>query len=87
MKAAVDGTELRNLDSYRVESQMFNLTLPQNNAFGVQEGETQAVADGWFIMLEPLSKGNYTVDFSAVVLGPTGEQNFSTKALYNLVIQ
>ncbi|HZD36844.1 MAG TPA: hypothetical protein VE130_16685, partial [Nitrososphaeraceae archaeon] len=87
MKAAVDGTELKNLDSYRVESQLFNLTLPQNNAFGVQEGMTQAVADGWFIMLEPLSKGNHTVEFSAVVVGLAGEQNFSTEALYNLVVQ
>ena len=70
-----------------MESQLFNVTLPANNVFGVKEGMTQAVADGWFIMLEPLPKGTHTLEFGAVVIKPTGEQNFQTDATYNLVVE
>jgi hypothetical protein len=87
MEAKVDGKELKNLENYRVESQLFNVTLPANNVFGVKEGITQAVADGWFIMLEPLSNGTHTLEFGAVVIKPTGEQNFQTHATYHLNVQ
>ena len=87
MQAKVDGNNLNELESYRVESKLFNVTLPKNNVFGVTEGMTPGVADGWFIMLEPLSKGAHTVEFKAVVLGPTGVQNFLTHATYHLVVE
>lgn len=84
MNATVDGNVLKDLDSYRIESKLFNVTLPKNNVLGVTEGMTPGVADGWFIMLEPLSKGAHTIEFNSVVIGP--EQNFQTHATYHLVV-
>ena len=44
---SIDGTKLQDLDSYHVQSQIFSVTLPQNNIFGASSGPTQAVSDGW----------------------------------------
>lgn len=85
MNAKVDGNELKDLESYRIESKLFNVTLPKNNVFGITEGMTPSVADGWFIMLEPLSTGAHTIEFKALVRGPA--QNFQTDATYHLVVE
>lgn len=87
MMASVDGREIKDLNNYRVESQLFNLSLPEHNVLGVDKGSTQAVADGWFVMLEPLPNGNHTIKFKSVVIDPTGEQNFSTENTYNLKVE
>jgi hypothetical protein len=83
MKAEVDSVALSNLENYRVESPLFNVTLPKDNVFGVKEGNTNAVAEGWFIMLEPLSKGNHTIEFQAITINP----NFQTHATYHLTVE
>ena len=38
MEATVDGVPIQNLQTYRVQSPMFNLTFPGNNAAGVSAG-------------------------------------------------
>jgi hypothetical protein len=46
MAAAVDGAQLKNLDNYRIESQLFDFTLPENNVFSATPGTTEAISDG-----------------------------------------
>jgi hypothetical protein len=41
MDAVVDGVKLNNLEKYRVESQLFDLTFPENNVFSVKAGNTK----------------------------------------------
>jgi hypothetical protein len=65
LRATIDGSDIPNLKSYRIQSPEFNLTLPDNNAFGLKPQTTVAVSDGYFIMLEPLSKGVHTLKFEA----------------------
>ena len=85
---SIDGTKLQNLDAYHVQSQIFNVTLPQNNIYGAPGGPTQAVSDGWWIMLKPLSPGTHKVHLSGIVLDNpvTGTQSFAVEVTYNLEV-
>jgi hypothetical protein len=62
LAAKVDGCELQNLNSYRVHSSLFQITLP------VEAGRsapvrTQAVSDGYWIFLKPLAPGEHKIEF------------------------
>ena len=47
---------------YRTNTGPFNVVFPDNPAFGVLEGgPSKTVADGFYILTEPISKGNHTV--------------------------
>jgi len=63
LQASIDGTQLRNLESYRVDSPIFKFTFPEKNIFGAPSGQTQGVSDGWFLMLKPLKPGHHVVEF------------------------
>jgi hypothetical protein len=62
--ASVDGVNIPNLQKYRIKSPPFNFTLPQNNILGMQANiTTQAIADGNWAFLKPLSYGNHKIVF------------------------
>jgi hypothetical protein len=86
---SVDGVNLQSLQSYKVQSPLFNFTFPKDNIFGAPPGPTQAVSDGIFVILLPLAPGNHTIHASGVVLAnPTlGTQSFATEATYHLVVK
>lgn len=70
LEAKLDGVELKNPEIYRAQSPLFDITIPQDNDFGGgPSGMTKAVADGYYIILEPLSLGRHTFEFSASILG------------------
>jgi hypothetical protein len=68
LQASLDGMTLQQLDKYRVTSPIFNLTFPTNNIFGSPVGTTQAVADGWYVFLHPLTPGKHELHFSGLHL-------------------
>jgi hypothetical protein len=86
LKASVDGQEIPNLESYWVESSLYNYTLPQNNIWGAPAGETPQVAAGYYLMLEPLPPGNHIVHFGGTNIDLTGTQTFATEVIYNLTV-
>jgi hypothetical protein len=46
------------------DPRIFPVTIDKDNAFGVTSGGvTYAAADGYWVFLEPLKKGYYTIDF------------------------
>jgi hypothetical protein len=61
--ADVDGQPLQDLQSYRVMSGLFSLTLPPDNIFGLPPGQYQAVSGGYFVMHTPLSAGQHVIHF------------------------
>jgi hypothetical protein len=63
LEASIDGVPLHNLQNYRAESPLFNVTLPEGNIFGVPELNSEAVSDGYWIMLQPLPVGDHSVNF------------------------
>jgi hypothetical protein len=86
ISASVDGVQLKDLENYRVESQLFDLTLPENNVFPAPPGKTKAVSDGFWVFLKPLPVGNHEIDFSGSTIDPSGVNNYNTQVKYHLIV-
>ena len=56
----------QDLLKYRVHTDAYNLNFANNGIFGiVQGGPTRDVADGFFVMTEPLAKGTYFIHYKS----------------------
>ena len=86
LAADVDGKTLHNLTSYRAVSPPFDLTGVENNKL-IPPGPTHAVADGFWIILTPLSAGTHTIHFSATVPFPELGFTFVLDQTYRLTVQ
>lgn len=88
LQATVDGVAIPDLKSYRVQSPLFNMTLPNDNVMGYPPGTTQAVSDGYWIILEPLPPGKHQIHFSGSLVDftATGPLNFVSDAEYDITI-
>jgi hypothetical protein len=84
----VDGINIGNLDSYRFQSPVFNLTFPEINIAGVAPQTAKAVSDGFWILLEPLSPGSHEIHWKAALGDPTaiGTTNFALDIRYLLTV-
>jgi hypothetical protein len=87
----IDGNPVSNLDRFRVSSQVFTFTVVANNPFGLPApsgpqftlpATTRSVADGYWVLIQPLSPGIHTVSFG----GEFPEFEFSTTASYTLTV-
>ena len=61
--ATINHVEIPNLENYRIQSNIFNFTLPENNILDLPPQTTQSVSDGSWVFLKPLSLGNYELKF------------------------
>jgi hypothetical protein len=79
------------LRKYRTDTDGFDVDYADNGIFGIVEGgPTKAVADGYYIMTEPLQKGNNTVHYKSSLscLDPgCAEPNFAQDIKYNIVAE
>jgi hypothetical protein len=84
----VDGVNFANLDSFRFQSPLFNLTFPENNIAGIAPQTTKAVSDGFWILLEPLPPGGHEIHFKASLGDPTaiGTENFALDVRYLITV-
>jgi hypothetical protein len=66
LQVTLDGQALENLERYRVVSPLFTFSYPADNIFGIPNGPAtgEAVSDGYWIYLAPLSAGEHTLSFS-----------------------
>jgi hypothetical protein len=80
---------LPDVQKYRAKSPAFELVLPADNVFGLQQGKTRSVSDGFWIILKPLSAGKHEIHFSgsAVDFSSTSSLNFATEATYHVTIK
>jgi len=78
MTVTIDGKPLQNLNRYRAQSPLFEFgPLPNPNIFGLATGATSpAVADGFYILLAPLSAGDHTIHFSGKAVFTAAEDGF-----------
>ena len=81
----------KDLIKYRTQTDVFEVVFPDNGIFGVIEGGvSKVVGDGFYIITEPLTKGNYSVHFksSLICLDPgCAEPNFAQDIKYNIVAE
>jgi hypothetical protein len=62
----IDDEEGENLFTHRHQSPVFNIILPEDNIFGLPELAgipLPTVADGYYLMLPPLTPGTHTITF------------------------
>jgi hypothetical protein len=70
LKATIDNREIKDIDRYKVTSGIFNVTYSNDPVFPTNSNVSEAVSDGWFIMLEPLKPGNHEIRFSESQIEP-----------------
>ena len=87
MEFTIDGMRLKNLENYRVHSQVFNLTMTANNPFRSTAGTSQAVVDGFYVFLEPLSPGRHDIHFTGTIVDVTGPYSYATDVTYHLTVK
>ncbi len=90
IQSSIDDSEISEADIHRISSPLFNLTYPESNFFNLPANTTdKGVSDGYWIFLEPLSKGEHKIHLggSVIDITPTGNVNFVTDVIYNLVIE
>jgi hypothetical protein len=69
---------------YRIHTDDFQVVFPKNGVFGIVEGgPSKAVADGFYILTKPLSKGNHTIQFKSSL----GSPNYASEGYYHLNVQ
>lgn len=80
-----------NLTKYRTHTEPFEVIFPNNGIFGiVQGGKSKAVADGYYIITEPLTKGNHTVNFKSSLICPDpdcADPNFAMDVKYHIIVK
>lgn len=79
---------LQNLEKFRIQSPLFNVTFPENNVFGGKPGFTPMLSDGWWILLEPLPPGKHELHFSGTIPDnpTTGTRGFANEVSYSLIV-
>ena len=80
--------KLDNLTKYRTRTEPFETTWPDKALFGIEKGgNTTVVADGWYIITEPVAKGNHTIYFKSSLLPDptTGAEGYATDIKYNII--
>lgn len=77
------------LRKYRTNTDIFEVNYADNGLFGITEGGLSKVAaDGYYIMTDPLPKGNHTIHYisSLSCLDPgCAEPSFAQDIKYNLI--
>jgi hypothetical protein len=61
--ALVDGLELRNLEKYRVQSQLFSFRMPPHKLGEKFICQSQGISEGYWVFLRPLRVGQHTIHF------------------------
>lgn len=82
LAAEIDGVPVQNVTAYRVQSPDFDFTAPADNLNGIPAGSGQSTADGYYLLLAPLSAGPHTIHFT----GTFADFGFTIDTTYHLVV-
>ena len=81
----------KDLYPYRTPTDVFEVVFPDKGIFGILGGGlSKAVADGFYILTEPLTNGTYLIHFKSSLICPDpgcAEPNFAQDIKYNIVVQ
>jgi hypothetical protein len=79
----------QDLNKYRTHTDAFDVVFPDNGIFGVMKGGvSKAVADGRYIITEPLAKGTHVIHFKSSLICPDpscSDPNFAQDIKYNII--
>lgn len=75
---------------YRTHTGDFEVVFPTNALYGVSPGKSKVVADGFYIITEPLEKGTYNVVFKGTIFCELAEcldVTFAQDMNYKLIVE
>lgn len=78
----IDGVPSDKLIKRRAQRNPFDVTLPENNVYGVEPGTYVAVHDGYWAMIPQLSPGEHTIE----IFGSISFFGFTADVVYNLTV-
>jgi hypothetical protein len=84
LSCSIDGVTVANIGSYRVQSPEFSFTAPTPWIFGATGGPGVSVADGYFIMVAPLSAGTHTIHYAGSFHFTLAEDGFDLDLPYDI---
>ncbi len=79
----INDQDFADLTKYRFHTDSFNVVIPDNALFGLRPGPSNAVADGFYVITEPLKAGKYTIVTKADISEPA----WQSEVKYNLVVE
>jgi hypothetical protein len=62
IRAMISGTNVNELKQYRIQSPLFDVTLPVNNVLGLSAQTTEMMSEGFWLFLKPLEPGKYDLN-------------------------
>ncbi len=81
LEASIDGRPLQNLSDYRAQSPVFSITTPADSITGFSGTFTPQVADGYYLLVTPLSPGAHTIRFRGIF-----NDGFDSEVTYFLTV-
>ena len=67
-EASIDGEKVDISEKHRVRSKSFEFSFPSNNIYGVKEGQTRGVGEGYWLFLRPLARGTHYITTSGACM-------------------
>jgi len=72
LDASLDSKNISDLKNFRIQSPLFNFSLPKNNILGLQsQSNISAVSDGNWVFLKPVPTGDYKISFKGCLKNVT----------------
>ena len=87
LSCSIDGVPVTGLHGYRVQSPLYAFDMPpRNNVLGLPGvSGGLSVADGYWLLLEPLSTGHHVIQFTALLTTGIGN-GFSQNITYHITV-
>ena len=87
LEASIDHKRLKDLTNQRVQAPAYTITYPADNVYGLPAGiYAPNVADGYWIMIPPLSAGKHSIHFKGEITGGVFA-GFVVEVTYHLTIE
>ena len=86
LEASIDGKSITNFEKFRVQSPLFTISIPEDNAFGITNFTNipqKAISDGYWVEVKGLDPGEHTIEFT----GGATAFKFTTHVLYHITIE
>ena len=84
---AIDGKGIKDLQKYRIQSPLFEVTFPENNIYGAPSGPSHAVSDGYWILLQPFKElEEHVIEFGGEAWCQKDKLEFTTNVKYNITL-
>jgi hypothetical protein len=84
--AAIDSFHIQNLQKYRIKSRLFHVYFVEGNVMGLQTGSSQAVAEGYYLMIEQLGVGTHEINFGGAAVCLKDKLKFQTRVRYQITV-